>query len=208
MVPLLVVATLAALAAVLRGEARNDARAVRVAKPVASAGFLALAVAAGALDTPYGQRILGALVLCWVGDVALLSRGRRAFLIGLCAFALGHLGFVAAFVERGLAVGWLVPAALGLTIPALSVHRWITPYVPSRLRRPVEVYIVIISAMVATAVATVAAQGSALILAGAVAFFLSDLSVAQDRFVQSSLGNRLWGLPMYYVAQILLALSV
>jgi uncharacterized membrane protein YhhN len=47
-----------------------------------------------------------------------------------------------------------------------------------------------------------------MILAGAVAFYLSDLSVANDRFVHESFFNKLWGLPLYYAAQILLAASV
>jgi hypothetical protein len=36
----------------------------------------------------------------------------------------------------------------------------------------------------------------------------SDVAVARDRFVAPSVGNRLWGLPLYFVAQLLLAWTV
>ena len=42
---------------------------------------------------------------------------------------------------------------------------------------------------------------------GATAFYLSDLAVARERFVTRSFADKLWGLPLYYVAQVLIALS-
>ena len=44
-------------------------------------------------------------------------------------------------------------------------------------------------------------------MTAAVAFYLSDVSVARDRFVAPGFGNRIWGLPLYYAAQLLFALS-
>ena len=38
-------------------------------------------------------------------------------------------------------------------------------------------------------------------------FYLSDLAVARDRFVSPGFANALWGLPLYYVAQLLFAYS-
>ena len=40
---------------------------------------------------------------------------------------------------------------------------------------------------------------------GALGFFLSDLAVARERFVAKGFTNKLWGLPLYYGAQLLLA---
>ena len=62
--------------------------------------------------------------------------------------------------------------------------------------------------MVALAVGTVAAHGHPTILVGAVMFYLSDLSVARERFVRSGFVNRIWGLPAYYVAQLILAWTI
>jgi uncharacterized membrane protein YhhN len=76
--------------------------------------------------------------------------------------------------------------------------------VEGKLRGPVMAYIVVITGMVALA----AGSRSAWIAAAATAFFVSDLSVARDRFVAPGFGNRLWGLPLYYSAQILFVLSI
>jgi hypothetical protein len=46
------------------------------------------------------------------------------------------------------------------------------------------------------------------VLIGAVAFYVSDLAVARQRFVRQQVLNRLWGLPLYYGAQLLLASSI
>jgi hypothetical protein len=53
----------------------------------------------------------------------------------------------------------------------------------------------------------VAAGGGWSLGLAAVAFYLSDISVARDRFAQAGFGNRLWGLPLYYLAQLLFAFA-
>ena len=40
------------------------------------------------------------------------------------------------------------------------------------------------------------------------AFALSDLSVARDRFVRPGFANAAWGLPLYFAAQLVIASSV
>lgn len=204
-----IVLTVFAVAVLLGGEARHHAPTVRLAKPLASTGFVAVAVAAGALEGgAYGLAILGALALSWVGDVCLLSRRNVWFLAGLGAFLLGHVAFGAAFVARGVQWAWVLGAAVLLAVPALVVRRWLVPYVPSAMRGPVDAYVAVITVMVALSIGCTAAGGSRWIVVGAVMFYLSDLSVARDRFVRNELRNRLWGLPLYYGAQIVLACTV
>lgn len=200
--------TAAALAGLLIGEARRDPRWVTACKPLASAGFLGLALAAGALDSSYGRAVLLALVLSWVGDVLLIPKRPGTFLAGLASFLLAHLTFAAAFVVRG--PSWLaVAVAFALLAPAvLSVDRWLYPHVAVSLRGLVRAYMAAISLMLALAAGLLIAGHSPWIFAGALAFYLSDLSVARDRFVHESFVNRLWGLPLYYAAQLALASSV
>ena len=76
------------------------------------------------------------------------------------------------------------------------------------MRVPVRAYVSAISLMVAAAAGTYTASPAPALLAGAIGFALSDLSVARDRFVEPGFVNRVWGLPLYYVAQLLLASSV
>ena len=52
------------------------------------------------------------------------------------------------------------------------------------------------------------AGAGAPLLAGALGFFVSDLAVARERFVAKSFSNKLWGLPLYYAAQLVLAGTV
>ena len=44
-----------------------------------------------------------------------------------------------------------------------------------------------------------------LVLNGAFSFYLSDIFVARQRFVQASFWNRLIGLPLYYLGQFQIA---
>lgn len=196
------------LIGLLVAEGREDQRVIWLCKPLASAGFVAAAVAAGALGNGYGRAILAGLVLAWIGDVLLIPHHSGAFLGGLTAFLLGHLAFSAAFLRRDTSPGWTAVALVLLGTLAVVVDRWLLPYVAASLRLPVRLYIAVITVMVALAAGSLAAAGPLLGFAGAVTFYLSDLSVARDRFVQASFLNKLWGLPVYYAAQLLLAASV
>ena len=197
------------LALLLAGEYSEQAGLKLFGKPLASTGFLGVAWSLGALDDPYGRAIFVALVLCWTGDVCLLSRAKPAFLAGLGSFLLGHAGFCVAFVR--LEPSWLiaVPVAALLAAPAWFVgHRWLGPHLPDDMRGPVWAYIAVITSMLALAVAAVASGAPWLVLLGALAFYLSDLSVARDRFIEEGFVNGVWGLPMYYAGVTLLAWSV
>ncbi len=203
-----VAVTVAALAVLLLAEHRDLAALRAFAKLSASAGFLATAWAAGATETWFGHVILAALFACAIGDACLLFAGRPWFLAGLSAFAIGHLGY--AFAFGGLGVAWVHTAAVGavLTIPAWAVWRWLEPHVPADMRFPVLVYVAIITGMMALAWTCDGGAATWAIRSGATAFYLSDLSVARDVFVRRAVVNRLWGLPAYYIGQLLLAAAI
>lgn len=179
-----------------------------VAKGAASTAFIAAAVAAGAPDSAYGRWVLAALALGWVGDVALVSARRVWFLVGLAAFLLSHLAYIGAFAAVRPNVPPALIAAAALAGPALLVVRWLWPHLPHEMRPPVLAYVAVITAMVAAAAGAAAGDGPWPILPAAGAFYLSDLAVARDRFVAPGFVNRIWGLPFYYAAQVVFALSV
>lgn len=200
--------TILAVALLLLAEARGSRAGIWICKPLASTGFVATALAAGATGSPYGRLVLLALVLSWWGDVLLIPRRRAAFTLGLASFLAGHLAFAAAFVTRGVQPLWLLASALVLIAPALTVDRWLQPNVPAALRLPVRAYVTVICGMVACAVGTWAHAGGAALLLGALMFFVSDLAVARERFVAHGFVNKTWGLPLYFGGQLLLAASV
>ena len=201
--------TLAAVAALLLAEYVGSTAGVWVCKPLASTGFIATALAAGALDTTYGTVVVLGLLLSWLGDVLLIPRGAPAvFQAGVLSFLLGHVAFASAFVARGVSVAATLAAAVVAATVGVVIFRWLQPHVPDGLRAAAYAYMLVISVMVVAAAGTVAAAGNAAIMIGAVAFYLSDVSVARDRFVDHAFINRLWGLPLYYAAQLVLAFSV
>lgn len=202
----LVVVTFLAVVMLLVGEARL-APWRRAAKAAASTGFLAVAVSVGAADGAYGRAVLVALVLSWLGDLFLTYTSRAAFLAGLVAFLLGHVAYIAAFVIRGISPGAVLVAFGGVLIVAAVIWRWLRPHLESAMLWPVATYVAVISAMVAAAIGTAASDPDPRIVLGAAAFFVSDIAVARNRFVAPGFVNRAWGLPLYYLGQVLLALS-
>lgn len=197
------VTCVAGLAALLWAET-NQPTWRRPAKMVASTAFVAVALSLGAGATSFGRWMLAGLVLSWLGDLLLTYRGRSAFLSGLVAFLLAHVAYIVAFVVRGVATPqWLFVA--GMFVAGAFILRWLWPHVDQQMRMPVLAYVVTITVMVLVAAATAQAEPDWRIPVGAVAFYLSDVAVARNRFVAPGVINRLWGLPLYYAAQLLFA---
>ena len=197
-----------ATAALLGSEYVGSAVGKAIAKPVASTAFIALAVLNGAADSPYGIAVLVALVFSWFGDVFLLSRKRSMFLGGLVAFLVGHVAFGVAFVLGGITWLWVLIALVPLLGIVDAVRRWLLPHVEPKMTVPVMAYMVVITAMVGLAAGMVGATDEPLFLVAAIMFFISDLSVARDRFIEPGFRNKIWGIPLYFGAQILFGLSV
>jgi len=177
-------------------------------KVVASSSFIGLSLAAGMQFSPWGKTALAALALSWLGDVFLAAEGSAWFLAGLGSFLAAHLAFCSVFLQRGIvphvAFGVLVPLAL----ISIFVVRKLVLRSGRFPRGPVYAYGLALSAMVALAAGTVAHAGNPAIFLAAVSFFVSDLSVARDTFVEKNPLNKVWGLPLYYTAQAIFALSL
>lgn len=181
------------------------------AKPAASLFFVLLAYTAGGAETGYGQLILAGLVFCLAGDVLLIPKGEKSFLAGMAAFALGHGAYIAAFVASAEEFsGGSIIALAGMAVIVTLLLRRLWP-VLADFRWPVAGYSAIIAVMVAASFSAAPGGGQAsywMAAAGATMFAISDLAVAWDRFVEENFFNRLWGLPLYYAAQLLIASSV
>lgn len=205
---LALVMCLGGLAVCLWGTRQGQLPVHASGKVVATLGFLAFAAALGVYGrSPHGTTFLIAFVLCAIGDVALIGKSKPAFLGGLTAFLLGHVGYIVVFLQLGFDPTGVVPGAVFMTLLAAYVLR--------RLREPagklfpaVVAYVAVIGVMVAlaggVAVAHPGLHGGVL-AAAAVVFAISDLFVARQRFLAEEFINRLVGLPLYYGAQLLFA---
>ncbi|MCM2316153.1 MAG: lysoplasmalogenase [Thermoanaerobaculia bacterium] len=201
-----VIWTAIAVSFLLWGEESERHGVVRFAKPLASAAFVTAAAAAPGAVSVYGALMLGGFVLSFAGDVLLISRERAAFMAGLGAFLMAHLSFAVAFALRGIESVPFLAALAVLFVAATLVWRNLAPRLSRTMFLPVAAYIAAIVLMCAAAAGTL--RHGLLVPLGAIAFVLSDLSVARDRFVAPGFVNRAWGLPLYYAAQLLLAASL
>lgn len=187
-----------------------------ICKPLATALLLAMAWRAPRPLSPrYRWRVLAGLGFALLGDVLLMLPG-DFFVPGLAAFLLGHIAFIAAWLDdsrfavRPLA--WLVCllAAVGLL--------WLLwPFVAPALRVPVVVYALVLATMAGQAVgrawqhATMTdalAQPARHAAFGALLFMASDSLLAWDRYRHALPLSALWVLGTYYPAIGLIAWSV
>lgn len=198
---------------------RNDL--VRgVSKFMAAGAFVMIgleAFGASARYESFALWIFIGLVLGAIGDLALLGRSNAAFLGGLVAFLGGHIAYVVA-ATRALSIdAWPEAAGIFSAIPiaagGIALFAWLWPRLSTEhrpMRVPVIIYVLAIVTMVVAAIAV--ARGHALpdpqrftFVVGACLFFVSDLAVARDKFVERNVVNRMWGLPTYFAGQLLIA---
>lgn len=188
-------------------------RAEYVSKPTST--LLVIAIALLSLlqpeaHTAYTLAIALGLVLSLGGDVALMLRTNRWFLIGLILFLLAHVVYSIAFsVPNGFHPADLAVAA-ALAAVGAAIFAYLRPGL-GRMTGPVVVYLAVILFMVSRAVSTLfgtffSPTQAWMIAAGAVLFMLSDLLLAVNRF-RRPFKAEAFGLFLYYGGQLLIALS-
>jgi len=203
-----IILTIISLIILLTGEALAKSKVIRISKPLASLGFLMAAIGFGALDSLYGYLILIALIFSFAGDVLLLPKSRRYFYFGIISFGTAHIIFAIAFIIPGINILAAITAAVILAGLLGYTGFWIYPHLPENMRTVVIIYLVVIGAMTAIAGGSSFNGGPVTIFIGAGLFAISDLAVARNRFVSPGFSNKIWGLPLYYSAQIILASTV
>ena len=167
-------------------KARSQRVLEYVCKPATMAGLI---VAAGALDPAtdaHTRRVwfVAALVFSLAGDVFLMLP-QDLFVPGLAAFLVAHVCYLAGFWSSGPAGAALAVAVVVVVLVVAPLGRTILGAIaragePGSLRIAVALYMTVISAMLATALAT----GNVLAAIGATLFVGSDSMIAWDRFVR------------------------
>lgn len=170
-----------------------------VCKPAAAAAFMIAALTVDPTNDGARLWMVAALFFCIAGDVFLMLP-RDAFLAGLGSFAVAQILFTVSFGLREptalrLGIGTVVVAI----VAAVLARRFL-----AALRRSggasmipaILVYIAVISAMVISSIA----GGTAIGVAGAVLFMVSDSLIAEERFVRSRSWHRLTIIVTYHLA--------
>ncbi|HUF85651.1 MAG TPA: lysoplasmalogenase [Acidimicrobiia bacterium] len=187
--------------------ARGNRRLEYGCKP----GTLALLIGVAlALDPTHGDVrawFVAALVLSLAGDVFLMLPEDR-FVPGLAAFLLGHVAYVIGLNLHGGSAGELglaaIPVALAAAVLAVRILRAVVAGGRRELIGPLVAYMLVISAMVASAVAS----GNVVAAGGAALFFASDALIAETRFVRPHRGARVVIMVTYHLGQAGLVLSL
>jgi len=200
------------LAGLLVSEKTENARLKWICKPLTSLMFVLTGLWLADFSAFYDVMILGGLLLGMAGDVLLIRK--EWFLMGLVAFLLGHVLYVAAFMVI-LSSGGLDGLNLAVLAPILvgrMVFYFLRPYLGT-MKDAVSAYFVVITVMMCMALAVYFHADEPqsfrrLVALGALCFYASDLAVALDRFVKPPFKQAYWGLPLYYLGQFLLAYSI
>ncbi|MDI6770615.1 MAG: lysoplasmalogenase [Anaerolineales bacterium] len=158
------------------------------------------------------------LLLSLAGDIFLMLP-REQFIAGLVAFLLAHVAYIIGLTAGMTALPTLWAGML-IIVLGVGLTRVMKPIIGglkakglTRLVMPVQVYGLVITAMLFTAMLTVYrvewnASAAALVSAGAFLFYLSDIILAWHRFVNPIKNGRVMNMVTYHLGQMLLATGV
>jgi uncharacterized membrane protein YhhN len=187
--------------------ARGSKPVEYLCKPGTLAALVGVALALDPAESDVRAWFVLALALSLAGDVFLMLP-RDLFVAGLTSFLLAHLAYVVGLDLHGGSAGELalaaVPVAVVGAVLATRILRAVVAGGHRELIGPLVAYVLVISAMVTSALAS----GSIWAAVGAVLFFGSDALIAETRFVRPHRGARVAIMVTYHLGQAGLVLSL
>jgi uncharacterized membrane protein YhhN len=190
-------------------EKQNSIWGKWIFKITASSAFVLIALALADASSLFSNLMLVGFGFSFLGDIFLIKSNESTFFkIGIISFAFAHIAFIVAFLTIGsTGLVFFITTILTMFLIMMSV-KWLKNALNSEFKVLVLVYICIIAYM--TSLSGYAWEGSYRngILPGAFLFAVSDLFVAREKFIKSDFKNKMVGLPLYYLAQIFLAISL
>lgn len=200
--------------------ATENRRLEFVCKPATTIGLLAVALTLDPADPTTRAWFVVALVFSLGGDVFLMiggdaepeagvgDDGDKWFILGLGSFLIGHVAYIVGLVTAGidgvaLTIGVMVVLA-AMALVGRRVIMAVRTGDESELAVPVAAYMTVISVMVACAIGTT----SALAIAGATLFYISDALIGWNKFVKLYAWGSVAIMVTYHLAQAGLVLSL
>lgn len=152
-----------------------------------------------------------ALVFGWLGDVFLLFKNGRIFmLLGICSFGLGHIFYIGAFLSAypSLHVLMLIPIAI-CAVWMTFVFKKLLPYAPKSLRKPGLLYALLLSLTGLSALyLLLLTQKLPYLVAfvGGLFFMISDTMLTGQQYRRETRHGNFYVMLTYIAAQLLLVL--
>jgi uncharacterized membrane protein YhhN len=156
----------------------------------------------------YARFVVAGILFSLVGDIALLKEDTLSFEIGLGAFLLAHVAYIVGSVRVGvrstrvLAVGVIAVATTAFLLTKL----W---HGAAGLRGPVLLYGAALTGMLIGASSTLGGRLAwpKVLFAGSILFYISDASLALNRFHRPIPHVAFLSLGVYWLGQIGIALA-
>jgi uncharacterized membrane protein YhhN len=179
----------------------TDRRPVRwVAKPGTLAALIGVAATLHPCDGRIRAWMVAGLVLSLAGDVFLMLP-EKWFVAGLGSFLLGHIAYIVGLQLAPTSATWTVAGLVLVGVAVATVGRRIVTGVGGGEHRamvgPVLAYLVVISAMVVSAFGTRGLWA----IAGASLFYVSDATLAWNRFLEPRRFGPLAVMVTYHLGQ-------
>ncbi|XWN38514.1 MAG: lysoplasmalogenase [Balneola sp.] len=195
--------------ALLFAEKHDNKLGKWIFKITASSAFVLIALTLADIYSSFSNWMLIGFLFSFFGDVFLIKSNKSIFFkSGVVSFACAHIAFIIAFISIGsFGILFLLSTTAAIILMIYS-YVWLKPKVNADFMVLVAIYILIIGSM--CALSGYAWEGIYRngVLVGAFLFAVSDLFVAKEKFIKTEFRNKLIGLPVYYIAQIFLALSL
>lgn len=159
--------------------------------------------------------VIAALLFGWIGDIFLLVKNNRScMMLGICAFALGHISYIAAI----LSTYRTHPHVLHVLVTGLLCVIWMVfvcvkllPYAPKSLKKPGFVYAFLLSVTCLSALYRFlsTSKGNYLIaFIGGLFFILSDTLLTGHQYRKELKHGNFYVMLTYIVAQTLLIIGL
>ena len=187
--------------------ARDSKRLEYVSKPATMVALVGVALALDPVHPDTRAWFVAALMLSLLGDVFLMLP-RESFVAGLASFLIAHVAYTVglnlhAGTATALVVASVVVVLVGVTV-AVPILRGLRSGGQQELAGPVVAYMVVITAMLVSALAT----GNPWAAGGAALFYASDAMIAWTRFVRPQPGSGVAIMVTYHLGQAGLVLSL
>lgn len=190
-----------------------------VLKGLASLMFVLLGMVCSiqVFDYQFINRVQIGLILGLIADVLLNLRfvfkkfGKIVFLIGILVFLSGHILYLCALVP--MCNNIVLPIVVGIVLTAI-ILKWIFSCIEAQ--KAFKIFgvfyigaIVIMNAMAVSNLISNPIKPNIIFLIGAISFLISDIVLILNTFgKESKFSLRITNLSLYYVGQLLIALSL